>query len=178
MLVKPIAADGGITRIQLERCRVLRQPWAQRVVRGEFPLLLQREPIRFRNFVGILSARRVARDEGPLDDIAYPRGAIVGAIEVSKCLMIDSQGEQFLQSHFGPEIAATYPSRYIPRQSPTFVWLISRTLTATNARQWDGRAAIRWARSEMELEGRVMRFLHHPLMDLRDGEGIPTKKAA
>lgn len=130
--------------------------------------------MRFRNFVGILSARRVASDESPVDPVAFPRGAIVGAIQVSNCISIDSHPEKFLSAHFGRGIADAYPSKYIPRQSPTFVWVLARTLVASAPHDWQGLRAIRWASSPVELGGNVVRFVHHPLMDLPDGAKVPA----
>lgn len=140
-------------RIPLDRAIVLRQPWAQAVVEGAFPVLLRVQPTNVREHVGVLAAKNRDPAGYAAPEAECPLGAIVGSIDIVDCIELDQEPRRFLSHRFGRGIASFYPDHFLPGGDRAYAWVISESVPAETPRDWDDRTPRTWARCNTWIEG-------------------------
>lgn len=140
-------------KVHLDRAMVLRQPWAQAVVEGSFPVLVRSQPTNIRGFVGILSTRNMDPKAEVRDPDAFLPEHILGAVFLEGCVELEGNAEAFLAHRFSQELAEFYPPHFIPDEDPKYAWILSRCIVADDPVPWDGTLTPGWVRIDQEIEG-------------------------
>lgn len=150
----------SVRSVAIERSLILRQPWAQAVADGAFPLLLRSTGTTFRGWVGIYAAKTPDPSvsvEKPLEAMA--RGAIVGAIRIEDSLVLEGDARAFLAARFGRAFADFYPPHFIPAKSTCHVWLLGEALALAKPRPWQKPHGHLWATTPVRLRGETTPLL-------------------
>jgi hypothetical protein len=137
---------------EIQTAMKMHLPWADEIVKGNFPILIRKTNTNCRGFIGVMGSHSFDHSaifSHKMKPLSYKNyhGKIIGVVEIVGVKKIKKEKIiKKLSSEIGKDYAKWYPTQFIPNDEEVYFWYLKNPKKFTKPFEINRRGGFIWTR--------------------------------